>query len=83
MLTLSVTLNYDFNCVGLPRPVDITSSNQKSTKETLPRTVAFIEELKQVSAQKPQERKRLPTTGHAFIDFELNGKDLLDCLISF
>jgi hypothetical protein len=38
---------------------------------------SFWNELSQVKSQKVEERKREPATGHAFIDFELNGKQII------
>jgi len=61
---------------GLPRPVDPSSVDLKPVKDSKPRTMAFLDQLKNVSAQKAELRPKLPTTGHAFLDFELNGKQV-------
>lgn len=51
--------------IGLPRKTTEAAPTQKIDH--------FWGQLNQIQSQKVQQRKPQPATGHAFIDFELNG----------
>ena len=57
--------------------MDPSSVDLKPVNDSKPRTLAFLDQLKNVSAQNAELRPKLPTTGHAFLDFELNGMSVI------